>query len=331
MADNMRQIDLEKGAAAVLRWATRPVVLAFLLSLLLLLFGEILSPGFASYSQILNILVVSSFLGMVAGGQNLVIINGRGSIDLSVGQVMTLGAIIGGNIVDGANDYMLLAVLAVIGVSFSIGVLNGIGSTTFNIPPLVMTLGMGGVVKGLILFLTRGAQVGTASPFLESLVSGRWFFGIPGVLFVWAAFTALMIYLLRNTRYGISLFAIGANEPAARLSGVAVNRMKVVTFGLSGMIAGLTGFIMLGFTKTVYASMGDWYNLPSVIAVVIGGTALSGGIGGYGGTVAGAIVLILLRSVLTTLSMPEFGRQIIFGVVLIALMFAYGRQKKLRA
>lgn len=309
---------------------TRPVALAFILSIVLLIFGEIISPGFASYSQIINILVVSSFLGMVAGGQNLVIINGRGSIDLSVGQVMTLGAIIGGNIVNGTNDYMVLAVIVVLASCFFIGVMNGIGATTFNIPPLVMTLGMGGVVRGIILYLTRGAKVGTASPFMVALVNDRWIFGIPGVLFVWAAFTALMVYLLRNTRYGISLFAIGANEPAARLSGVAIKKMKVLTFGLSSLIAGFTGFVMLGFTKTVYTSMGDWYNLPSVIAVVIGGTALSGGIGGYTGTVAGAIVLILLRSILTTLNIPEFGRQIIFGLVLVVLMFAYGRQRKLR-
>jgi ribose transport system permease protein len=244
---------------------------------------------------------------------------------------MTLGAIIGGNIVDGTNSYMVVALVAVLASCFLIGVVNGVGVTTFNVPPLVMTLAMGGVVRGIILYITRGAQVGTASPFMVSLVNNRWFLGIPGVLFLWAAFTAIMIYLLRNTRYGISLFAIGANEPAARLSGVAVKNMKVVTFGLSSLIAGFTGFLMLGFTKTVYNTMGDWYTLPSVIAVVIGGTALSGGIGGYSGTVAGAIVLILLRSLLTTLNIPEFGREIIFGLVLVGLMFAYGRQKRLRA
>lgn len=329
MANSLGLTMKQYGGSAV-RWAVRPVALAFILCIVLLIFGEIISPGFASYSQIINILVVSSFLGMVAGGQNLVIINGRGSIDLSVGQVMTLGAIIGGNIVDGTNSYMMLALLAVLASCFLIGVVNGVGSTTLNIPPLVMTLAMGGVVRGIILYITRGAKVGTASPFMVSLINGEWILGIPGVLFLWAGFTALLIYLLRNTRYGISLFAIGANEPAARLSGVMVKRMKVITFGLSGMIAGFTGFVMLGFTKTVYNSMGDWYTLPSVIAVVIGGTALSGGIGGYSGTVAGAIVLILLRSILSTLNIPEFGREIIFGLVLVGLMFAYGRQRKLR-
>ncbi len=99
---------------------------------------------------------------------------------------------------------------------------------------------------------------------------------------------------------------------------------------LSGFFSGLTGILLLGYTEYVFVGAGDQYMLPSIIAVVIGGTSLAGGSGGYVGTMAGAVVLILLQSILTTLNIPPFGRQIIFGVTLLGLMLLYGRQRRLR-
>jgi ribose transport system permease protein len=101
-------------------------------------------------------------------------------------------------------------------------------------------------------------------------------------------------------------------------------------FALSGFFSGLTGILLLGYTDYVFVGSGDQYMLPSIIAVVIGGTSLAGGSGGYVGTMAGAVVLVLLQSILTTLNIPPFGRQIIFGVTLLGLMLLYGRQRRLR-
>ena len=101
-------------------------------------------------------------------------------------------------------------------------------------------------------------------------------------------------------------------------------------FGLSGLCSGLTGVLLLGYTGNVFIGAGDQYMLPSIIAVVIGGTSLAGGSGGYLGTMAGAIVLVLLQSILTTLNLPPFGRQIIFGITLLGLMLLYGRQRRLK-
>lgn len=314
-----------------MRVGASPVVLAFIAAAALLLAGQLLSPGFASGAQVINLLVVGSFLGIAAAGQNLVVIGGGGGIDLSVGHVMTLGAIVGGNIVNGQDGRTLFALGVVLAGMFAVGALNGLGVTFLRIPPLVMTLGMSGVIQGLILYMTRGAKVGSATPGMVALITGQWLFGVPGILFIWLGFAVLMVLLLRNTRYGIDLYAVGANETVAYLSGTPVRLTRVLTYGLCGMIAGLSGFLMLGYTKTVYMSLGHAYTLPSIIAVVIGGTALAGGKGGYVGTVAGAIVLTLLKAVLITLNIEEFGRQIIFGVTLIILMLAYGRDKKLRA
>jgi ribose transport system permease protein len=104
----------------------------------------------------------------------------------------------------------------------------------------------------------------------------------------------------------------------------------VLLFALSGLFSGITGVLLLGYTGNVFIGAGDQYMLPSIIAVVIGGTSLAGGSGGYVGTMGGAIVLVLVQSLLTTLSIPPFGRQVIFGLVLLVLMLAYGRQQRLR-
>src|SRR5690606_21112376 len=127
------------------------------------------------------------------------------------------------------------------------------------------------------------------------------------------------------------LYATGANERAAILSGIATWRVRILVYGLSGFFSGLTGACLLGYTGNTFISVGDDRVLPSIIAVVIGGTSLAGGSGGYFGTMAGAFMLVLIEGILTTLNIPGWGRQVIFGMVLLGLMLLYGRQARLRA
>ena len=307
-----------------------PVGLAFIISILLLIIGQIVSPGFATLKQIINLLIVASFLGIVAGGQTLVIMSGNGGIDLSVGNVVTMGAIIGGALIKEQNENVLLGLILVLTITFIVGLLNGIGSTYFNIPPLIMTLSMGIIVQAISKFITGGVPVGGAASILRNMVIGR-FLGIPGILYIWLAFSILIIIILRNSTYGLYLLSVGANDKAAYLSGVPVRLIRILTYGFSSMIAGASGFFYLGYLGSVYnITLGDKYTLPSIIAVVIGGTSLAGGNGGYIGTIAGAIVLQILESILITINIEQFGRNIIFGLVLLGLMFSYARGKKLR-
>jgi len=307
-----------------------PVGLAFIISILLLIIGQIVSPGFATLEQIINLLIVASFLGIVAGGQTLVIMSGNSGIDLSVGNVVTMGAIIGGALIKEQNENVLLGLIVVLAITFIVGLLNGIGSTYFNIPPLIMTLSMGIIVQAISKFITGGVPVGGAAPVLRNMVIGR-FLGIPGILYIWLAFSILIIIILRNSNYGLYLLSVGANDKAAYLSGVPVKLIRILTYGFGSMIAGASGFFYLGYLGSVYnITLGDKYTLPSIIAVVIGGTSLAGGSGGYIGTIAGAIVLQILESILITINIEQFGRNIIFGLVLLGLMFSYARGKKLR-
>lgn len=307
-----------------------PVLIAFIIAVLLFVLGEIVSPGFAAYSQIINVLRVSSFLGIIAAGQTLVILSGGEGVDLSVGAVVTFGAIIASRVIDGQNALVLWGLAQALGAGLLLGAVNGVAIAYLRVPPLVMTLGMASVVQGLILVYTKGQPSGRAAPIMKMIVSEQTVFGIPGVLWIWLLLTVVMTLVLRQTTFGRSVYALGANRQAAFLSGINVKPMVVAVYALSGLLSALGGFFFLGYTESVFLNLGNRYVLPSVAAVVIGGTTLAGGAGGYVGTVVGAIVLTVLQSVLVTLQMEESGRQIVYGLVLLALLAAYGRQYRLR-
>ena len=313
-----------------MRLLRNPLVLAGLAILALLAIGEAVAPGFAGAGQLRSQFVIAAMLGVIAAGQNLVILAGREGIDLSVGAMLGLGALVAGNVMDGDNAMILAGLGAAVAVTGAFGLLNGLGITILRIPPLVMTLGMAGVIQGLLIILTSGRPSGRAAPALTRFIIDPLVAGIPGLVFVWAGLAVLLIWFLRRSRAGLNIYAIGTNQEAARLSGVPVTATRVLVFALSGAFSGITGVLILGYTQSVFIGVGNAYVLPSIIAVVIGGTPLSGGTGGYTGTIAGAILLTLLQSLLNAMAIEPFGRQIIFGLVLIGLMLIYGRQDRLR-
>ncbi|MGO4676900.1 ABC transporter permease [Bosea sp. 2YAB26] len=309
---------------------TNPLALAAGAIALLLAIGEALSPGFAQGDQIVRLTTVAAILGIVAAGQNLVILGGREGIDLSVGPMVSLGAVIAGNVMAGQDAAILPAVLAACGVTFGIGLVNGLGVTLVRIPPLVMTLGMTAIIQGGLVVYSQGVPSGNAAPALMAFVNRPLLFGLPGILLVWAVIALALGFVLRCTAFGLGVYAIGANERAAMLVGLPVARIRCLLYGFSGLFAGLAGVCVIGYTGSSFISVGDQYVLSSIIAVVIGGTSLAGGAGGYLGTVLGALALVLLQSVLTTLQLETYGRQMIFGLTLLVLMLLYGRQARLR-
>lgn len=321
----------EQAAGRNFQWLKNPMTIALVIVVLLVAFGQIFSPGFGAYSQVIAMLRVASFLGFIAIGQTIVMLSGGTGIDLSVGKTATLGAIVAAKVMDGSNDNLLLGILIPLAVGSLIGLANGLGILLLKIPPFVMTLGMMGVVTGIILAYTKGVAGGRSAPLLTSLVNDRWVLQIPGVLFLWVIAIVLVTIFLRRTWTGWNIFAIGANRTAAHLSGVPVKRTVLISYTLSGFFAVVGGMMMLGYTETVFLNLADNLMLPSVAAVVIGGTLVAGGVGGYVGSAIGAVLLTILTSFLTTLNMPESGRIIVNGVVLILLLTLYGRQRKLRS
>lgn len=312
-----------------------PALAAVLLAVVLFLLSGFLPNGFGSDfsiagAQATNILRLSVFLGVIAAGQTLVIISGREGIDLSAGAIVTLTAILAYTIANGRDENVIFALIAVLVVGAAIGFVNGLGVTFLRVSPLVMTLGMSGVVSGLILIVTQGATKGAVAPVMTQLIARPLFLGIPGAIIIWAFFGLAMWFVLQRTTFGKNLFAIGTNRTTARLSGVNVTGLVIATYSLAGMLAGLGGFLVVGNTGVVHIRIGDPFLFPSIAAVAVGGTLLSGGKGSYWGTMAGALVLTLMTSLLTTMQMPESVRRMVLGGTLLIMISLYGRQRSLR-
>jgi ribose transport system permease protein len=317
------------------RLTISPPVAALLLALVLFLLSGLLPNGYGSdvdvaIAQATNIVRLAVFLGIIAAGQTLVIISGSEGIDLSAGSVVTISAILTYVIVSGNDNRVLLALPVSLVVGAIIGLINGGGITFLKISPFVMTLGMAGVVTGTIIVINHGNVSGKVAPIMTRLIARPWIGNIPGAIIIWIIFGVLMWLLLERTTFGKQLFAIGVNRVTSKLSGVNVTRMNMAVYTLAGALAGFGGFLLVGNTGVVFINLGQPFLFPSIAAVAVGGTLLSGGKGSYWGTMAGAIVLTLITSLLTTMQMPESVRRMVLGGTLLLLISIYGRQRGFR-
>ncbi|MFC1921734.1 ABC transporter permease [Chloroflexota bacterium] len=317
------------------RLTISPPVAALILAVVLFLLSGLLPNGYGSdvnvaIAQATNIVRLAVFLGIIAAGQTLVIISGSEGIDLSAGSVVTLSAILTYVIVSGNDNKVLLALLVSLVVGAIIGLINGSGITFLKISPFVMTLGMAGVVTGAIIVINHGNVSGKVAPIMTRLIARPWIGSIPGAVIIWIIFGVLMWLLLERTGFGKQLFAIGVNRVTSKLSGVNVTRMNLAVYTLAGALAGFGGFLLVGNTGVVFINLGQPFLFPSIAAVAVGGTLLSGGKGSYWGTMAGAIVLTLITSLLTTMQMPESVRRMVLGGTLLLLISIYGRQRGFR-
>ena len=319
------------------RISISPPVAALILAVILFVLSGLLPNGFGSdldvaRAQATNIVRLAVFLGVIAAGQTLVILSGSEGIDLSAGSVVTLTAILTYIIVNGVDSRVLPALLVALAVGALVGFINGVGITFLKISPFVMTLGMSGVVTGAIIVITHGNVTGKVSPLMTRLIARPLSpaLQIPNAIIIWILFGLLLWLLLERTAFGKNLFAIGVNRVTARLSGVNVTAMNLATYALAGALAGFGGFLLVGNTGVVHLQLGQPFLFPSIAAVAVGGTLLSGGKGSYWGTMAGAIVLTLITSLLTTMQMPESVRRMVLGGTLLILISIYGRQRALR-
>ena len=307
----------------------RPLVIAASLIALILLVSGIRNPGFVEPGNLRNQLVLASFLGIAAAGQTLVILTG--GIDLSLAWNLNFSAILMTQIAKSSDDSGRLtwALAVALFSAVVVGFVNGIGVAFLRIPSLVMTLGMNAVLLGLTLVYTSGTPQGTAPEFIIQLATGR-ILGIPWAVILWIAISAILIFLLRRTTFGRQLYAIGNNPRAAFLSGVPVRGVLVASYTIAGFLAGITGLLLTGYSNQSFLRMGDGFVLPAIAAVVIGGTSILGGSGGYVGTVLGAIIVTLLQNVLSIEGQRQANQQILFGAIVLIMLLLYGRESKVR-
>jgi len=302
----------------------KPVLFAAGFVLLILLVGTgytLVTQGSAPLLQpqyLLQQLQVGSFLGIVAAGLMLVILLGH--IDLSIPWTLAAGAMMA-TAVGGP-----WAIPVGLGIGLLVGIVNGLGAAYLRVPSMIFTLGMNAVMRDLMVTHTGSfAPQTAATDLMQYLAIARVGGVVPTALLVWLAVSIVVVVVLTRTVLGRAIYAIGNRERAAYLSGINTNRVILIAFALSGTAAGHAGVLLAGYSTKAYQGMGDAYLLPAIAAVVIGGTNILGGRGRYFGTLVGVILIVLLNSVLSIMQMPEAGRQIIYGSVIIAMPLVYGR------
>ncbi|KSV87462.1 ABC transporter permease [Sinorhizobium sp. GL28] len=300
------------------------VLTAFGCIVLLLVLGSFYSRSFLSPEYLLQQLKVASFLGIIATGMMLVILLGQ--IDLSVPWTVATGAMMACAAAAYGPLGTTLAIPFGILCGIAIGLVNGVGVAYLRIPSMIVTLATNAVAQGIMVVYTGGfSPQDSATAAMRYLATGALISGIPNVVFIWALIGAAMVFLLRRTGFGRAVYGIGNRERAAYLSGINTRRIVMTAFAASGGLSAFGGVLLAGYASKAAQSMGDAYLLPAIAAVVLGGTSILGGRGSYLGTVAGVILITLLQSILSVTQMPEAGRQIIYGVVIILMLLLYGR------
>lgn len=280
-----------------------------------LVFGRaLLSPAYYD-----SLIVLSSFLAILALGQGTVILTG--GLDLSIPWTIGLCGIVLAGMVKGSDAALVYAIPTVLGLGTLVGLLNGLGIVVLGLSPIVMSLATNGVLQGLALIYSGGTPDGFASPLLRAFMTSRIEGVTPVVPFV-AVAVAGAVLLLGHTGFGRRVYAIGNNLRAAALSGVAVGPVLVAVYMLSGLCSAVVGILLTGFSGQASLGMGDDYLLPSIAVVVVGGTLITGGRGSYLGMIGGVLLLTALQTLLAGTTVPFAVRAILLGLVVLGAVLA---------
>ncbi|MCB1378132.1 MAG: ABC transporter permease [Alphaproteobacteria bacterium] len=274
-----------------------------------------------------SLIVLSSFLVVLALGQGAVILTG--GLDLSVPWTIGLCGILLAGMVKGSDAALVYALPTVIVLSCVIGLLNGVGIVYLGLSPIVMTLATNGLLQGVALLYSQGTPDGFSSPLLRWFMTGKILTLTPVVFFV-AAFVALAVLLLNRTAFGRRVYGIGNGMRAARMSGIPVDRTLVLAYVLSSFCAGLVGIMLTGFSGQASLGMGDDYLLPSIAVVVVGGALITGGRGHFLGMLGGVLLLTALQTMLAGTTLPYATRAIVFGAVVLGAVIALRDRKNER-
>jgi len=312
----------ERSLLARIASADRPTLALIGVLVALVVANGLIDRNFLSLSQLRNTLLVTAPLALLAGGQTLCMLTG--GIDLSVAMTATAAAYVTGV---QSSEGAVLAIVAGLLVGIAVGLVNGLAIGIFHVNPLIMTLGMSGILTGL---LTVGSQtfLGGATRMSElvlELGSGTIVGPIPWNLVVWLLLGGALVVGLRRTGLGRLIYAVGDNRVACRLAGVRVWQVEVAVYTICALLAAVAGILIGGRSGSVDLQLAGGFLLPSVAAAVIGGTSILGGIGGYTGTILGAVILAVLDTMLNLLNFDEALKQVLYGFIILALAWAYAR------
>lgn len=281
----------------------------------------IIEPNYLTPSGIRNTLLLAAPLGILAAGQTILMLTG--GIDLSVAMIATAAAyLVGYHSPSGAAIAIVFGLL----VGLAAGTVNGIGVGVFRVHPIIMTLAMSAILLGLFTQWAATILQGSTrvAPFVQTLGGGSFFNNlVPWNLLIWAGVAVMVVFLLSRTGLGRMLYAIGDNDIAARLAGVRSWQVLVAAYAIAGVLGALGGILIAGQAGAVDLQLAQSFLLPSVAAAVIGGTSIFGGVGGYPGTILGALILSVLDRMLTFLNAGVAVQQVVYGLIVLGLAWLY--------
>lgn len=301
---------------------------SFLLFLVLLIIGELISSGYLSLGHLAHLITLAAPLGLMTVGQTFVILSGKEDIDFSAGANASLAIVLGALLLQKFDLWVVIILTLLVGALS--GVVNGVGVRVMKIPPLVMTFGTAMILYGVGQGITRGMSLGTSTPLLTTIAIGR-FFGVPIAFLVWIGVLAMAEMLLNQSIYGRWLYASGSNPRAAHISGISNTLIGVTAYSISGVLSALAGLLYLGrFTIPSGFRMAEMYTLPSIMAVILGGTNFSGGEGSLIGSVGGVLTLTVLESFFSIFNISQAWRNVLSGFMLLIILVFYARREKIR-
>jgi ribose transport system permease protein len=318
---------LQGFKTAALSSNTRQKLLAFASLLGLLIFFSMASPSFMQTDNMVGILQATAVNGVLAIACTFVIITS--GIDLSVGTLMTFCAVMAGVVLTYWGLPFYLGVLAAIFFGALSGFISGVLIAKLKIPPFIATLGMMLMLKGLSLVITHSKPIYFNDTPEFSLISQDSLIGyflpelpIPNAVLILFVLAVVCSLILNKTVLGTYTFALGSNEEAVRLSGVNVDRWKIIVYTLSGAICGVAGLLIASRLNSAQPALGQGYELDAIAAVVIGGTSLSGGAGTIVGTIIGAFIMSVLTNGLRIMSVAQEWQTVVTGLIIIVAVYA---------
>jgi ribose transport system permease protein len=299
--------DLAAGAAKTQKsWKDMDLraVAPFVALVLLLILGAFASPNFLSIDNLLNVLTRSAFIAIIAVGATFVI--SAGGLDLSVGSMVAFVAslmimFMNSGVISNLPLMLVAAMALAILIGAACGWANGLITTVGRIEPFIATLGTMGIFRGLTTWLSQGGAITLHSSDLQSLYHPAYFgavLGVPVPIIVIFATAAIGAFVLYRTRYGRHVIAVGSNEDVARYSGIPVNRVRTITYIIQGLCVAVAVLLYVPRLGSTSATTGILWELQAITAVVVGGTALRGGVGRIWGTICGAFILEIVGNIM---------------------------------
>lgn len=298
-------------------------LLAFASLIVLIVIFSIASSNFLQFDNIIGIFLSTAVTGILALGATMIIVTS--GIDLSCGTVLTLTSVMTGVFAVNLGLPVGVAVIGGILIGAAAGGISGSVIAKLKIPPFIATLAMMMIAKGLALVISKATPIYfTSIPSFNKIAMGSIIpgFAIPNAVLIFFGMAIFVSLILNKTIIGRYTFALGSNEEATRLSGVNVDKWKIIIYMIAGVFTGVAGIIMASRLNSAQPALGAGYELEAIAAVVIGGTSLSGGKGTILGTVIGALIMSVLTNGLQILSVPQEWQTVVVGAVILLAVYA---------